>query len=288
MDTYWKKVKRSGNFRRKVNLRLQKILEESESQITGNNSVIEQSSSTGETPVNKTDTKSEEAIIVNADYEEVSHNWDVELDEENFTEIGGPQLAELLDGSINLRNKIREWAITYSISHMALKDLLHIWNHYSLPNKLLPSDPRTLLNTPRNIILDSVGINGNYWHQGMELCLKKYLHSVEDIPQTISININVDGLPIYKSSRKEFWPILFNIYELPARIKPMVIGIYYGYGKPSDVNKFLQPFVTETMSILQNGVTLNYLRGIREKTIFIKIRSFICDSPARAFVKGEY
>lgn len=34
-----------------------------------------------------------------------------------------------------------------------------------------------------------------------------------------------DGLPIYKSLKKEFWPITFNITE------PMVIGIYYGYAK---------------------------------------------------------
>lgn len=64
----------------------------------------------------------------------------------------------------------------------------------------------------------------------------------------------------------------------------MVIGIYYGYGKPSDVKKILQPFVAEAMSVLQNGVSLD-IKG--RENLLVKIRSFICDSPARAFIKGK-
>lgn len=48
----------------------------------------------------------------------------------------------------------------------------------------------------------------------------------------------------------------------------MVIGIYYGFGKPANVNKFLQPFVTDA----------NFLVG-KECKINTKLRSFKCDSP---------
>lgn len=33
--------------------------------------------------------------------------------------------------------------------------------------------------------------------------------------QVISLNINMDGIPICKILKTEFWPILGNVYELP-------------------------------------------------------------------------
>lgn len=89
----------------------------------------------------------------------------------------------------------------------------------------------------------------------------------------------MDGLPIYKSSKDEFWPILFNIFEMPE-IKPMVIGIYCGKHKPVDLTEFLSPFVEEMKTVLENGIDIN------QHNISVKIRCFICDSPARAFIKG--
>ncbi|KAG5862801.1 hypothetical protein JTB14_030515 [Gonioctena quinquepunctata] len=74
----WKKVKRIGNSRRKVGLRLKEILEESKSRQTKS----EQSSSTGEPPVNKIGDKiSDEAeeVIVNADFED-GQNWGIEME----------------------------------------------------------------------------------------------------------------------------------------------------------------------------------------------------------------
>lgn len=100
------------------------------------------------------------------------------------------------------------------------------------------------------------------------------------IPQTISCNINMDGLPIYRSNKLEFWPILLNICELPS-LRPMVIGIYCGKGKPSDLLAYLQPFVEEARILLQDGLIVNNSR------ITVKLRCFIYDSPARAFIKGK-
>ena len=96
---------------------------------------------------------------------------------------------------------------------------------------------------------------------------------------SISLNINIDGLPLYKSSKDEFWPILFNIQEAPT-LQSMVIGIYCGKGKPSDANLFLNRFVVEMEDVLKKGVEIN------GHTISVSIRCFICDSPARAFIKG--
>lgn len=64
------------------------------------------------------------------------------------------------------------------------------------------------------------------------------------------------------------------------RIKPMVIGIFLEKGMPLDVNAYHSPFIDELVKLMAEGVIIN------EYKISLKIRCFICDSPARAFVKG--
>lgn len=184
-----------------------------------------------------------------------------------------------LDNHLTFRKKIRTWAIENGIRHSALNKLSGIINEFK-PGTL-PSDARTILCTPVNVSLKNVE-GGQYWHNGIAKPLKNILQNWMDIPDMISININVDGLPIFKSSTNEFWPILCNIFENP-RIRPFVIGIYFGKGKPKILNEFLEDFVNEMKILLEEGLVVERL----EKTIKIKIRCFICDSPARAYIKGK-
>lgn len=181
-----------------------------------------------------------------------------------------------LDCRATLLNSIRQWATDFQISHSALQALTAVLNQNL--NLNLPKDPRTLLATPRNLHLEKIDENGSYWHQGLEICLRMVLQNIPH-STTISLNFNVDGLPVYKSSTKNFWPILFNIQEYPE-VKPLVIGIYYGISKPKDVATYLNSFIDELLQLLDSGLTINGHR------ISIKIRCFICDTPARAFIKG--
>lgn len=64
------------------------------------------------------------------------------------------------------------------------------------------------------------------------------------------------------------------------------IGIYAGDGKPEDLDTFLGPFVTE-MQQLQEGLKITD-KSQRGKLIHVNLRAFICDSPARAMIKGLY
>lgn len=95
----------------------------------------------------------------------------------------------------------------------------------------------------------------------------------------MSINTNIDGLPLYKNGTDQIWPILCNVKENPD-LKPMIIGIFHGKTKPKKVEEFLKPFVDELLPLLQTGIVIN------NHKITIKLRAFICDSPARAFIKG--
>ncbi|EAT39723.1 AAEL008504-PA [Aedes aegypti] len=134
------------------------------------------------------------------------------------------------------------------------------------------------MRTPRNVDIRPMGGGGQYWHQGLEPCLRRIFRDIRT-DTSISININIDGLPIYKSTTKNFWPILCNIYEIPS-IAPIVVGIFYGYGKPKDVNAFLNPFIDELLPILESGIIIHGHR------LSIHIRCFVCDTPARSFIKN--
>ena len=69
--------------------------------------------------------------------------------------------------------------------------------------------------------------------------------NISRIPSnTIKLLINVDGVPISKSSGSQFWPILGLIIGIPNS-KPFYIGIYHGTSKPDNSNSYLKDFTTD-------------------------------------------
>ncbi|XP_062557409.1 uncharacterized protein LOC134222280 [Armigeres subalbatus] len=161
------------------------------------------------------------------------------------------------------------------IPHRALKPLLQKLNEH---HHQLPVDPRRLLDTPRCKPEMQPIDGGYYWHNSIELCLRSFFENMTE-SCTASININIDGLPLYKNGTAQIWPILVNVSERPE-IPPMIAGIFYGNNKPKRVEQFLAPFVEEMLPIIEQGVI------IKEHKLTVKVRSIICDAPARAFVKG--
>lgn len=69
------------------------------------------------------------------------------------------------------------------------------------------------------------------------------------------------------------------IAEMPE-VPPIAIAIWCGDGKPTNLNDFLRSFVMESDHLITNGLTVN------NHLISIHIRCFICDTPARSFIKG--
>ncbi len=56
--------------------------------------------------------------------------------------------------------------------------------------------------------------------------------------------------------------------------------MYYEKTK-TNLSEFLEKFVEDLSEGIKNGIK------IRDRLITVKIRSFVCDSPARAFIKGK-
>lgn len=162
--------------------------------------------------------------IVEAENEcEIATDWQSELNDDFVN-------SEIVrDRNLIFAQDLAHWSITHAIRRDALNELLSILNE-ATPELNLPRDARTILKTPvQKQVIAEDGFGGQYWHYGLEKALRVCLKNINYCP-LVEININIDGLPLFDSSRVEFWPILFNIHE-KYDIPPMVIGIYCGKGK---------------------------------------------------------
>lgn len=104
---------------------------------------------------------------------------------------------------------LRKWAADNNCTQSSIKGVLSIINKYYGENLYI--DARTLMRTPTNVNCVRIGLNGFYWHQRLDFCLKHCFAALNK-PLDISIYVNMDGLPIFNSSTK-CWPILFNVFE---------------------------------------------------------------------------
>lgn len=141
----------------------------------------------------------------------------------------------------------------------------------------LPADARTLLNSPRELVFKDVP-PGKYFHFGLKNAVFKLMSKIEsnDRLKTIEICVNVDGIPLTKSSGSQFYPILCNLYGYPKEVS--VIGIYHGFQKPKEANELLKDFIDEAIVFTNNGFLFNNF------TYPFRIKAFICDVPAKCFI----
>lgn len=171
-------------------------------------------------------------------------------------------------------SSLRVWAMNNNITHSALSQLLVILNNHTYHN--LPLDARTLLKTSRLPLYNLTEIgNGSFWYYGLEKCILNMVEEQYDV-DTLELLINIDGLPIAKSSNSSIWPILCSDTKFK---KVFMIGAYYGHEKPIDSNMYLEQFVNEIVPLVQNGFKMP-----NNKLITIKMHGLICDAPAKSFV----
>lgn len=180
--------------------------------------------------------------------------------------------------------KLREWAIRGNIELTQLSKLLKILVNDGHHNEL-PTDARTLLQTPRKVNVVQLN-NGYYVHMGINFFLntyfeKKELEILELNLEKIELSFNVDGTPISTSGGSDFWPILGSVSNfIGSQPEVFLVGIFNGPSKPESYNNYLRYFVDEMKDLMTNG----YQWKTRRYEIIMK--AFICDAPALAFVKA--
>ncbi|KAA3677241.1 uncharacterized protein DEA37_0000539 [Paragonimus westermani] len=143
----------------------------------------------------------------------------------------------------------------------------------------LPMDARTLLGTPRVCMKKTID-GGEYVHFGVKESIEQALRGRWDGQLTcVHMQLHIDGVTLFKSSRRQLWPILARL-TIP-KTPVFVIGIFCGEGKPGNVCEYLADLVGDLKTVLSDGVTLTAY-SVHVKVV---LNCIIGDAPARAFFR---
>ncbi|XP_057291715.1 uncharacterized protein LOC130656398 [Hydractinia symbiolongicarpus] len=177
-------------------------------------------------------------------------------------------------GNITLSEELASWAVRNRVTRNSVNELLDILRKNG---HTLPKDSRTLLKTPRNVNTDSI-CAGKYVYLGIENGIRRMLLNNPNITVTeyIKLAINIDGIPLYKSSSTQFWPILGQ-FEYAT---PFVIALFCGNSKPTPVEYFCHEFLEELHKLRSDTMIVNDI------DVRVALHFFTCDAPARQFLKG--
>ncbi|XP_065675493.1 uncharacterized protein LOC136091713 [Hydra vulgaris] len=91
----------------------------------------------------------------------------------------------------------------------------------------------------------------------------------------ICLKVNIDGVPSFKSSSKQFMPILGAF----GGMKPFIISLYCGMQKRDPVSEFQNDFLLEFQDLKANGFKFDNL------LFEMGLKYFCCDAPARQMLK---
>lgn len=179
-------------------------------------------------------------------------------------------------------NQLRQWAIKSNISHTHLSELFAILNKKLLPQ--LPDTAKTFLKTSQasyeiHKMEDALHAEtGQFVYfriaKGLQECIVTF-HKGD-----IELIMNIDGLPITKSGKKHFWPILCKVFHDPDVYEPFTVAIYCGSSKPKNVDDYFANFIDELNQLQQEGIV------IMGKERNVRLKAIVADTPARSMCKG--
>lgn len=179
----------------------------------------------------------------------------------------------------NIIEKIKQWALmSPPIPHTRLERLMDILRD-QYPD--LPKSAKTFLGTnATDYKIENFGNGEEFVYFGiqgnLEKCINIKLHETADI----ELLFNVDGVPLFKSSRKQLWPILCQVFSHYNYYKPFPVAIYCGNNKPSNMDLYFTKFIQEINDLQATGIIIN-------NCFFnISIKAFVCDRPARSLLKS--
>ena len=186
-------------------------------------------------------------------------------------------------GIVLLANDLRKWARDCDIAYKHVDGLLKILKPY---HPELPLSSTTLFRSGiktkfeiEKFNPDNADDNSQFLYCGLALQLQRTVNINLHKNNTLRLQFNIDGLPLFHSSSIQFWPILGKVYTEQNVYNPFVIAVYCGNSKPSNVTSFLSKFVDELNYLLENGIDID------GKSFIIEIMCFICDRPARSLIK---
>jgi len=117
--------------------------------------------------------------------------------------------------------------------------------------------------------------SGNFYYYGLQTALKDHLRHTRSfdkcLEDPIKINLSIDGLPLAKSFKSQFWPLLGQIVHDDYREKPFVIGVFHGNCKLSKLDEIMDQFIKEYNEIKNDG----FQYGVKKYKILINAVIYI-------------
>ena len=192
---------------------------------------------------------------------------------DDFGYIESPLLS---DSDVNdyvddtLAPRLANWSVKNSCTRACVNELLEILRDSGLN---LPKDSRTLLETVRNVpYIDQCG--GKYIYFGIEKNIIRILNYCKVLVQNMKMKVNIDGLPLSKSSKSQLWLVVGSFDK-----SVFIIAVFVGTSKPTSVEFYMTDFILEVNSLQSNGILHN------GRHFDFSVGAFICDAPARCFLK---
>ena len=199
--------------------------------------------------------------------------------EDDFIQV----IVEVLEDEQEEIKQLRVLAVTKGMKQKTFNGLSNILRRRTFPQ--LPKSANTFLGTSSSTyeikeMKDCDGTVGEYVYVETEKGFKECIDPDVHRKATIFLQFNVDGIALSKSGEKGCWVISGKAYYKPDIYKPFAVAIYCGNSKPASLDDFLQDFISEINRLQANGTT------IMDRRFNVRIHCFICDTPARAFIKG--
>lgn len=176
-----------------------------------------------------------------------------------------------------LKLNLSRFILKHRVPVAQVADLLSILRAYGLD---LPKSRSGLLRVANRPLITRSVSSGECMYIGITkaISMSDFDHASDG---EIVCDFNIDGLPLYKSSRKSVWPIL-GAFANNKNVSPFVVGAWVGEGHPSSSDEFFKDFSKELKDLTSNGIQIG---EITKKFI---ARAIICDAPAKAFCKSVF
>lgn len=207
----------------------------------------------------------------NKDFEYNIHDK-VSQENEGRLKLNGQQISQKIEEQAFV-SSFKKWACQNNVTHKCCNEIISLIRP---KYPFLKKDIRSILGTPRKVetkILE----NGELIYFSIKAGLTKKIDSKIIENTLISVQINIDGIPLYNNSTIEFWPILAKIKNDKT---PFVVAIFCGKGKPTPIESFLSDFIEESNELRDSGFKYNNI------LYQFNISLFTCDAPARSYLKN--
>ncbi|KAH9379025.1 hypothetical protein HPB48_010121 [Haemaphysalis longicornis] len=113
-------------------------------------------------------------------------------------------------------------------------------------------------------------------------CFKELSEEAEFGKDDLTLNIYMDGSPVFKSSKMSVWPLQFIVNELPPPLRfqrPMLAGLWFGK-QPPKMQAFLSRFVDQ----VNDTPPISWNDGTSKHCSKVFVLCCAVDAPARAKV----